>query len=181
MMSIIDKIIENFNNFFSMIFFIVVPKFPIRKAIKKNLDPLVNVEIIIKYKILKFTKPLVIVKSLNGTGVKPAIAKRVSHATTPPSDETLSFKKDVLSTPYNSKIFNPISLKKTYPIKYPRQAPATEPMVAIRAMFSHSFLLAIVIGMIKTSGGIGKMKLSTNEITPKKNFELLCPANFKDL
>ena len=48
MMSIIDKIIENFNNFFSMIFFIVVPKFPIRKAIKKNLKPLVSNDTIIK-------------------------------------------------------------------------------------------------------------------------------------
>ena len=38
-----------FNNFFSIILRIVVPKFPIRKAIKKNLDPLVKKEIIINY------------------------------------------------------------------------------------------------------------------------------------
>ena len=66
---------------------------------------------------LKLTKPLVMVSSLNGTGVKPAIAKSVIHAITPPSEDTLSFKKEVLSTPYNSNIFMPISLKKTYPIK----------------------------------------------------------------
>lgn len=66
---------------------------------------------------LKLTKPLVMVSSLNGTGVKPAIAKSVIQAITPPSEDTLSFKKEVLSTPYNSNIFMPISLKKTYPIK----------------------------------------------------------------
>ena len=43
-----DKIIENFNNFFSIIFFIAGPKFPIKNAIKKNRDPLVNIDIIIK-------------------------------------------------------------------------------------------------------------------------------------
>ena len=66
---------------------------------------------------LKLTKPLVMVSSLNGTGVKPAIAKSVIQAITPPSEETLSFKKEALSTPYNSNILMPISLKKTYPIK----------------------------------------------------------------
>ena len=48
MISIIDKIIETFNNFFSIILFIAEPKFPIRKAIKKNLEPLVIKEMIIK-------------------------------------------------------------------------------------------------------------------------------------
>ena len=48
MINTIDKIIDNFNNFFSIIFFIAEPKFPIRKAIKKNLKPLVNDETIIK-------------------------------------------------------------------------------------------------------------------------------------
>ena len=64
-----------------------------------------------------------IVSNLNGTGVKPAIASNVTQATVPPSEETLSFKKLVLSTPYSSNIFIPISLKKTYPIKYPKHAP----------------------------------------------------------
>ena len=36
------------------------------------------------------------------------------------------------------------------------------------------------MGMIITSGGIGKKELSINEIMAKKIFELLCPANFKD-
>ena len=94
-----DKIIENFNNFFSMIFFIADPKFPIKNAIKKNLEPLVINEIIIKYRKLKWTKPLVIVKSLNGIGENPAIANKVIHAIVPPSDDILSFKNDVLSTP----------------------------------------------------------------------------------
>ena len=34
--------------------------------------------------------------------------------------------------------------------------------------------------MIIISGGIGKKELSINEIMAKKNFELLCAANFKD-
>ena len=82
-----------------MIFFIAGPKFPIKKAIIKNLEPLVKKETIKKYKKLKWTKPLVIVNNLKGTGVKPAMAKSVIHAIVPPSDDTLSFKKDALSTP----------------------------------------------------------------------------------
>ena len=39
------------------------------------------------------------VKSLNGTGVNPAIANNVIQAIVPPSEETLPFKKDTLSTP----------------------------------------------------------------------------------
>jgi hypothetical protein len=46
-------------------------------------------------------------------------------------------------------------------------------MVAISAILSHSVLLAIVIGIIKTSGGIGNIKLSMNEIKPRKNFDFL--------
>jgi hypothetical protein len=48
---------------------------------------------------LKWINPLVIVKSLKGTGEKPAIARRVIQAITPPSDETLFFKKEASSTP----------------------------------------------------------------------------------
>ena len=54
-------------------------------------------EMIIKYKILKFIKPLVIVSSLKGTGENPAIANKVIQAITPPSEETLSFKNEVSS------------------------------------------------------------------------------------
>ena len=43
-----ENIIERETNFFSTIFLIVGPKFPIRKAIIKNVDPLVNIETIIK-------------------------------------------------------------------------------------------------------------------------------------
>ncbi len=90
---------ENFKNFFSKIFFIAEPKFPIRNAIIKNLKPLVIIETIIKYSKLKLTNPLVIVKSLNGIGENPAIANKVTHATVPPSVDILSLKNDVLSTP----------------------------------------------------------------------------------
>ena len=75
-----------------MIFFIVEPKFPIRNAIKKNLEPLVINETIIKNSRLKFTNPLVIVKSLKGIGENPAIANKVIHAIVPPSEDILSFK-----------------------------------------------------------------------------------------
>ena len=90
---------ENFNNFFSIIFFIVEPKFPIRNAIKKNLEPLVMSEMIIKYNKLKCTNPLVIVNSLKGIGENPAIANKVIQANVPPSEDILSFKNDVLSKP----------------------------------------------------------------------------------
>ena len=53
-------------------------------------------------------------------------------------------------------------------------------MVAISAILSHSVLLAIVIGIIKTSGGIGNIKLSMNEIKPRKNFDFLWPAKLID-
>ena len=67
----------------------------------------------------------------------------------------------------------PISLKKMYPIKYPKHAPNTEPVVAINAIFFHSFFFAIVMGIINTSGGIGKIKLSINDIKPKNFLEFL--------
>ena len=44
----IDNIIETVISFFSIIFFIAGPKFPIKKAIKKNLEPRVNSDTIIK-------------------------------------------------------------------------------------------------------------------------------------
>ena len=51
---------------------------------------------------------------------------------------------------------------------------------SINAIFNHSCFLAIVIGIINTSGGTGNIKLSIKEKKPKKNFEFLCPANFID-
>ena len=44
----IVNIIDSVINFFSIIFFIAGPKFPIRNAIIKNLEPLVKIETIIK-------------------------------------------------------------------------------------------------------------------------------------
>ena len=82
-----------------MTFFIADPKFPTKNAIKKNLEPLVINETIIKYNILKFTNPLVIVRSLNGIGENPAIANKVIQANVPPSEDILSFKNNALSTP----------------------------------------------------------------------------------
>ena len=82
-----------FNNFFSINNFIAGPKFPIKNAISKNLEPLVNKEIITKYAKLKCINPLLMVKSLKGKGEKPAIASKVIHAIVPPSDEILFFQK----------------------------------------------------------------------------------------
>ena len=93
MIIITEKIIDIFNSFFSINNFIAGPKFPIKNAIKKNLEPLVNKEIITKYIRLKCINPLLIVKSLKGTGEKPAIANKVIHVITPPSEETLFFQK----------------------------------------------------------------------------------------
>ena len=62
-------------------------------------------------------------------------------------------------------------------MKYPKHAPKTDPVVAIIAIFVHLCLSAIVIGIIRTSGGIGNMKLSIKEIKPKIFFEFLCPAS----
>ena len=44
--------------------------------------------------------------------------------------------------------------------------------MAINAIFFHSFFFAIVIGIINTSGGIGKIKLSINDIKPKNFLEI---------
>ena len=46
--TIIETIIDIFKSFFSINNFIVGPKFPIKKAIRKNLEPLVIKAIIIK-------------------------------------------------------------------------------------------------------------------------------------
>ena len=89
-----EAIIDIFNNFFSINNFIAGPKFPIKNAIKKNLDPLVNKEMMIKYAKLKCINPLLMVNSLKGTGENPAMANKVIHAITPPSEETLFFQKD---------------------------------------------------------------------------------------
>ena len=43
-----ETIIDTPNIFFSIIFFIAIPKLPIKNAIKKNLDPLVIADTIKK-------------------------------------------------------------------------------------------------------------------------------------
>ena len=58
-------------------------------------------------------------------------------------------------------------------MKYPRHAPKTEPMVAMKAILIHSYFLAIVIGIINTSGGIGNIKLSIKDTNPKIDLDLL--------
>ena len=57
-------------------------------------------------------------------------------------------------------------------MKYPKHAPKTDPVVAIIAIFIHLCLSAIVIGIIRTSGGIGNMKLSIKEINKIVSIEL---------
>ena len=45
--------------------------------------------------------------------------------------------------------------------------PNTENIVVIRKIFINSFFLDITIGIIITSGGIGKNELSTNDTIAK--------------
>ena len=62
-----------------------------------------------------------------------------------------------------------IAISKKYaPIKYPKIPPKTEKIVAIKKIFINSFFLAIAIGAIIISGGIGKKELSIKEIAPRK-------------
>ncbi len=63
--------------------------------------------------------------------------------------------------------------KKNNPIKYPRIPPNTEKIVAVKKILIYLFFLASTIGIIITSGGIGKNELSTKETIAKKKFELL--------
>jgi hypothetical protein len=43
----------------------------------------------------------------------------------------------------------------------------------LKIFLNNSFFFAITIGIIMTSGGIGKKELSMNDTKPKKKFELL--------
>jgi len=67
------------------------------------------------------------------------------------------------------------------PIKYPNKPPKEENKVAIKNIFKYSSFFASDIGIIITSGGIGKKELSIKETIDKYRFELLCDANFKVL
>ena len=70
---IIPAIIENFFPFFSIKGPIDDPNLLTKNANKKNLKPLVIRQVTKKINKLNFIKPLVIVRSLKGTGVNPAI------------------------------------------------------------------------------------------------------------
>ena len=51
------------------------------------------IHMIINENILKLINPLDIVKSLKGSGVKPAVTSIPNHEIKPPFEENLSFKK----------------------------------------------------------------------------------------
>tara|TARA_B100000287_G_scaffold170886_1_gene161157 strand:+ start:592 stop:786 length:195 start_codon:yes stop_codon:yes gene_type:complete len=53
------------------------------------------------------------------------------------------------------------------PIKYPNKPPKEENMVAIKNIFKYLSFLAKDIGIIITSGGIGKKELSIKDTTDK--------------
>ena len=53
------------------------------------------------------------------------------------------------------------------PIKYPNNPPKEENKVAIKNIFKYSSFYANAIGIIITSGGIGKKELSIKETTDK--------------
>ena len=82
------KIIKIFADLFSTQGIIFFPKKRIAPANKKNLDPLVRVETIIKTKKLKCINPLEIVSSLKGTGVNPAMINNITQAQKPFPIET---------------------------------------------------------------------------------------------
>ena len=69
------------------------PYLLVKNAIKKNLRPLVTIQIIIKKIKLKWINPLEIVKSLNGRGVNPAVKSIPIQEAKPPVVENFSFKK----------------------------------------------------------------------------------------
>ena len=72
---------------------IFCPYLYVKYATKKNRNPLVMVHMIINENILKLINPLDIVKSLKGSGVKPAVTSIPNHDIKPPFEENLSFKK----------------------------------------------------------------------------------------
>ena len=69
------------------------PYLLVKNATKKNLKPLVTIQIIIKKIKSKWINPLEIVKSLNGRGVNPAVKSIPIQEAKPPVVENFSFKK----------------------------------------------------------------------------------------
>ena len=63
---------------------------------------------------------------------------------------------------------SPISFHRKRPIKYPNIPPITDDIVAIAAILNALCGFANIIGIIKTSGGMGNIEDSINEIKAKK-------------
>ena len=57
--------------------------------------------------------------------------------------------------------------EKIYPIKLPAAPPSTEKIVAFKKILTNLSFLAITIGTIMTSGGIGKKELSMKDMIDK--------------
>ena len=72
----------------------------------------------------------------------------------------------------------PILLNKKKPIAQPATPPMTEDKVHIRAYVQALVLLAIIMGISNTSGGIGKNELSAKETILNTHEEYLCSAFF---
>ena len=62
---------------------------------------------------------------------------------------------------------------------YPAKPPRTEEKVQIKAYTQAFVFLAIIMGMRRISGGIGKKELSAKEIILKIQAEYLCSALFR--
>ena len=107
--------------------------------------------------------PDIIVMTLNGKGVIPA----VKTAKKPKLLKRLlnSYIASVL--PSAVKMGCPRLSKAIAPIKYPRIPPNTDDIHATVAINQARFGAAKIIGIINTSGGIGKMELSINAIKAK--------------
>ena len=152
----INKVIELPNNFIS-------------QANKKNL--LLLLIVLAKINIKKFNPnaPALIVKILNGIGVKPAVKIIIKSYLSYNNFILLkalisklgTYLKNVRAIFENSPLlFHQI----TFPKKKPTQAPKIEPMLQIKANLNIFFLLPINNGIRRTSGGIGKNIDSINEI-----------------
>ena len=72
----------------------------------------------------------------------------------------------------------PILLNKKKPIAYPTTPPKTDDKVHMKAYVQALVLLAIIMGISNTSGGIGKNELSAKDIMLNTHEEYLCSAFF---
>ena len=88
-MPVIIKV--HFPPFFSKNGPMAAPYLLTNNASKKNLRPLATIQVKIKNRMLKWINPLVMVNSLNGRGVNPAVNKIPSQDNKPPLVENFSF------------------------------------------------------------------------------------------